>query len=110
MHHKQSGKEGKGREKGTEHTQREGAGAHHLHSVDTTTATTKEDESSTTKAPNPKYISLLPFLVSEIPEKTPRHTKKLFILTLFALIRCPFDLVECWRSPEAEANESLFDI
>ena len=35
---KQSRKEGKGREKGTEHTQREGAGAHHLHSVDTTTA------------------------------------------------------------------------
>ena len=27
---KESGKEGKGREKGTEHTQREGAGAHHL--------------------------------------------------------------------------------
>ena len=27
---KESGKEGKDREKGTEHTQREGAGAHHL--------------------------------------------------------------------------------
>ena len=85
MHHKQSRKEGKGREKGTEHTQREGAGAHHLHSVDTTTATTKEDESSTTKAPNPKYISLLPLLVSDFPEKTPRHTKKLFTFATF----CP---------------------
>lgn len=29
---------------------------HHLHPVDTTTATTKEDESSTTKAPKVKYI------------------------------------------------------
>ena len=80
---KESGKEGKGREKWTEHTQREGAGAHHLHPVDTTTATTKEDESSTTKAPNPKYISLLPFLVSKIPEKTPRHTKEKFTLATF---------------------------
>ena len=69
--------------KGTEHTQREGAGAHHLHPVDTTTATTKEDESSTTKAPNPKYISLLPFLVSENSEETPKRTKKLFTFALF---------------------------
>ena len=80
---KESGKEGKGREEGTEHTTREGAGAHHLPQVDTTTATTKEDESSTTKAPNPKYISLLPFLVSEIPEKTPKHTKEKFTFALF---------------------------
>ena len=69
--------------KGTEHTQREGAGAHHLHLGDATTATTKEDESSTTKAPNPKYISLLPFLVSDFPEKTPKHTKKLFTFATF---------------------------
>lgn len=88
-------KAGKGQRKGkgTEHTQREGAGAHHLHSVDTTTATTKEDESSTTKAPNPKYISLLPLLVSKIPDKTPKHTKEKFTFATFALIRCPFDLV-----------------
>ena len=71
--------------KGTEHAQREGAGADHLHSVDTTTATTKEDESSTTKAPNPKYISLLPFLVSKIPDKTPKHTKEKFTFATF----CP---------------------
>ena len=38
---KESGKAGKGREKGTEHTQREGAGAHRLHQVDTMKHTTK---------------------------------------------------------------------
>ena len=80
-------KAGKGQRKGkgTEHTQREGAGAHHLPQVDTTTATTKEDESSTTEAPNPKYISLLPFLVSDFPEKTPSTPKKLFTFATF----CP---------------------
>ena len=41
---KESGKEGKDREKGTEHTQREGAGAHHLPPVDTTTATKREPQ------------------------------------------------------------------
>ena len=42
MHHKQSRKEGKRHGKGTEHTQREGAGAHRLHSVDTTTKGTHD--------------------------------------------------------------------
>ena len=39
-------KAGKGQRKGkgTEHTQREGAGAHRLHSVDTTTAPKREPQ------------------------------------------------------------------
>ena len=78
-----AGKRARAGTKGTEHTPREGAGADHLHPVDTTTATTKEDESSTTKAPNPKYISLLPFLVSENSEETPKRTKKLFTFATF---------------------------
>ena len=41
---KESRKGTKGREKGTEHTQREGAGAHHLPPVDTTTATSGEPQ------------------------------------------------------------------
>ena len=42
-------------------------------------------ERATTKAPNPKYISLLPFLVSKIPDKTPKHTKEKFTFATF----CP---------------------
>ena len=41
MHHRQSRKGTKEGRKGTEHTQREGAGAHHLHPVDTMKHTTK---------------------------------------------------------------------
>ena len=78
-------KAGKGQRKGkgTEHTQREGAGAHHLHSVDTTTATNGELQRKPLQPPNPKYISLLPFLVSKIPEKTPKHTKEKFTFATF---------------------------
>ena len=44
------------------------------------------------------------------PRKHQSTPKNYSLLPLFALIRCPFDLVECRRSPEAGANESLFDI
>ena len=52
-------------------------------------ATTEALQSS-----KPKYISLLPVLVSDFPEKTPKQENKCLLLPLFALIRCPFDLVE----------------
>ena len=51
-----------------------------------------------------------PFRSPIFPRKHQAPPKNYSLSPLFALIRCPFDLVECRRSPEAEANESLFDI
>ena len=110
MHHKQSRKADKRQGEGTEHTQREGAGAHRLHPVDTTTATNGEPQRKPCNPQNQNIFHFCPFWSPKFPRKHQSTPKKNSLLPLFALIRCPFDLVECRRSPEAVANESLFDI
>ena len=80
---KESGKEGKGREKGTEHTQREGAGAHHLPPVETMKGRQPATSLPVFLPAFQKYVYILPFLVSENPEKTPKHTKEKFTFALF---------------------------
>ena len=80
---KESRKAGKGREKGTEHTQKEGAGAHHLHSVDTMKGRQPATSLPVFLPAFQKYVYILPFVVSEIPEKTPKHTKEKFTFATF---------------------------
>ena len=80
--------------KGTEHTQREGAGAHHLHSVDMMKHLHERNTRHYTLTPLSKNMFRFCRLLSpKIPRKHQSTPKKNSLLPLFALIRCPFDLV-----------------
>ena len=71
-------KAGKGQRKGkgTEHTQREGAGAHHLHPVDTTTAPKREPQRKPLQSSKLKYIlDFAPFGLRNSRENTKAHQK-----------------------------------
>ena len=79
----------------------------HMPPVDTTTAPKREPQR---KPQTQNIFHFCPFWSPKFPIKHQSTPKKNSLLPLFALIRCPFDLVECRRSPEAEANESRLDI
>lgn len=72
-------KAGKGQRKGkgTEHTQREGAGAHRLHSVDTTTAQRESHNGSPAILKTKIYFTFAVFGLRFSRENTKAHQRKI---------------------------------
>ena len=115
MHRKQSSKATKRR--GT-HDQRtranvpagpEASKADHLHRVGTTTATTKEDESSTTKAPQIKNILVFrPLLSPKIPRKHQAPPKNHLLLPCFDALLTLWSAGGLWEQPGSREQPGAY--
>ena len=95
------------------HHQRTRANTEHSKSRHTYTSGHHHQRSTRHDTHTPHFKNMFrfrPFRSPRFPRKHQSTPKNYSFLTYFDLIRCPFDLVEWWRTPEAGANESRLDI